>query len=179
MNAENYNQMGDSFQIAIYLNVTHIDKVLPFLLHNQIAFTLSGIETPPFPIETPVDSLPNLCNETLYKPLTMSESGLIDFVYRKYIVEGVGKIPPKIEDIAEEVGISSLQFNKLIKKCFGKPFYRVYMEYKMEYAAGLLREGQTASSVSQHVGYTQPTKFNKTFQKFYGITPYRYRKSQA
>jgi len=179
MNGENYHQMEDLFQIAIYLNVSHIDKILPFLLTNKIAFTLSGTKALPPRIEMPVDSLQNLGNETLYKPLTMNESGLIDFVYCKYIVGGVGKIPPKIEDIAEEIGISSQQFNKLIKKCFGKPFYRVYMEYKMEYAAGLLREGQTASSVSQHVGYTQPTKFNKTFQKFYGITPYRYRKSQA
>lgn len=49
------------------------------------------------------------------------------------------------------------------------PFYRVYKGYKMEYAEGLLREGQTASSVSERVGYTQPIKFNKMFERFYGM----------
>jgi AraC-like DNA-binding protein len=163
MKDESYDLTRDAPQMNIYLNVVHIDKILPFLLSNQIAFTLSGTE-----------SLPNLGKEPL-----CDESNPIERVYHKYIVEGVEKIPPKVEDIAEEAGISNTQFNKLFKERFGKPFYRVYMEYKMEYAAGLLREGQTASLVSQRVGYTQPIKFNKTFQKFYGTTPFKYRKSQT
>ncbi|MCP1384695.1 helix-turn-helix domain-containing protein [Runella salmonicolor] len=162
MNDLSQNLTDDSLQMNIYLNVGYIDKVLPFLLSNQIAFTLSGTEAPPS-----------------WGKAHLSELSPIDGVYHKYIVEGVEKIPPKMEEIAAEIGLSIAQFKKLFKARFGKPFYRVYMEYKMEYAAGLLREGQTASSVSERVGYTQPIKFNKMFQKFYGTTPFKYRKSQA
>ncbi len=171
MNELSRNLTESSLQMNIYLNVGHIDKILPFLLSNQISFTLSGIETSLPRMNTSIESPLNLGKEPL------SDSHPIDRVYHKYIVEGVEKIPPKMEEIATEVGISIAQFKKLFKARFGKPFYRVYMEYKMEYAASLLRGGQTASSVSQRVGYSQPSKFNKTFQKFYGMTPYKYRKS--
>lgn len=44
----------------------------------------------------------------------------------------------------------------------------------MEYAAELLEAGHRASEVSVKIGYTQPIKFNKMFQKHFGITPKRY-----
>ncbi|NBB20505.1 hypothetical protein GVN20_14150 [Runella sp. CRIBMP] len=50
-------------------------------------FTLSGTEAPQSWSKAP-----------------LSELGPIEGVYDKYIVEGVEKIPPKMEEIAPEIG---------------------------------------------------------------------------
>ncbi|RDB08033.1 helix-turn-helix domain-containing protein [Runella aurantiaca] len=166
---KSHNQLYISPQISISLNVNDINIILPYLLSHQIAFTVTGPQT-----ETVMDTLPNLHTEQLNNILIVTDLCVAEDAYRKYIVEGVEKIPPKLEAIAAEAGISIAQFNKLFKERFGKPFYQVYMEHKMEYAASLLREGQTASTVSHRIGYAHPIKFNKMFQKVYGITPYKY-----
>jgi len=48
------------------------------------------------------------------------------------------------------------------------------VDKKMEYAAELLEAGHRASEVSVKIGYKYPIKFNKMFQKHFGITPKRY-----
>lgn len=65
------------------------------------------------------------------------------------------------------------------KEYKGKPLYQFYMEEKMGYAAELLKQGYKANEVSTNIGYISPIKFNKMFQKHFGITPHKYRKSNA
>ena len=44
----------------------------------------------------------------------------------------------------------------------------------MEYASELLKKGQTATYISKHLGYSHPIKFNKMFQKHFGVTPKKF-----
>ena len=78
MNDESYDLTRDASQMNIYLNIGYIDKVLPFLLGNQIAFTLSGAEA-----------------QQSWSKAPLSELGPIEGGYDKYIVEGVEKNTPE------------------------------------------------------------------------------------
>ncbi len=109
--------------------------------------------------------------------VTTQQTKLIQKIYQKYIVECIEKNPPKGEEIAAEMGVSEAQFKALFKKCYGKPFYQIYIKCKMEHAAQLLLEGYTSVAVSERIGYTQPIKFNKMFQKYFGMTPKKYQQS--
>ncbi len=57
-------------------------------------------------------------------------------------------------------------FKNGFKEEYGKPFYQLYMEKRMEHAKALLLEGLSAAKVAELVGYAQPIKFNKTLFKF-------------
>jgi AraC-like DNA-binding protein len=174
--------------VNIVLNAGHVNTILPFLITNEIPFTLSaageGVEkmdSEPKPIEKKESMLLNLAQSVISLPPRSGDKKkniLIDKIYQKYIVKGIEKIPPVSEEIAEEIGLSLSQFKALFKKRYGKPFYQMYVEHKMEYAAQLLREGYTSVVVSERIGYVHPIKFNKMFQKYYGVTPYQYQKSQ-
>lgn len=180
--------------VNIILNAGHVNSILPFLITNEIPFTLSiageGAEkgecvekkdSEPTPNETKENSIAKF-ESSVISPLSKSgdkkKNTLIDKVYQKYIIKGVEKVPPGSEEIAEEIGLSLSQFKALFKKRYGKPFYQIYIEHKMAHAAKLLREGCTSVVVSERIGYVHPIKFNKMFQKYYGTTPYQYQKSQ-
>lgn len=139
----------------------------------------------------PVDDTLNPINEPFFakvenavfsqrqKPRDKKKDKSLEIIFRKYIIKGIESIPPKIEEIASEAGLSLSQFKALFKKRYGKPFYQIYIEHKMAYAARLLREGYTSVVVSERIGYVHPIKFNKMFQKYYGMTPYKYQKSRS
>ena len=74
-----------------------------------------------------------------------------------------------------EAGVYVATFKNQFKKVYGTTFHKVSMAKRMEYAAKLLCEGCTASFAGREVGYAHPIKFNKQFQKHFGITPGRYK----
>jgi AraC-like DNA-binding protein len=82
--------------------------------------------------------------------------------------------PPNVNDIAAELGISGATFKNRFIAHYGKPFYQLYIDKKMERAAMLLKEGCKATNISKMMGYSHPIKFNKMFQKHFGITPKKY-----
>jgi YesN/AraC family two-component response regulator len=54
------------------------------------------------------------------------------------------------------------------------------MEKRRDYAAQLFKEGYKAVEVSRRIGYGDKPyiKFNKMFQKHFGMTPKKYQMSQ-
>ncbi len=86
------------------------------------------------------------------------------------------KIPNSV-DIAEELGMKPTVFKAWFRKQYDKPFYQYYMEKKMAYASELLKKGIRATTISEQLGYSHPIKFNKMFQKHFGITPKKYQLS--
>lgn len=81
---------------------------------------------------------------------------------------------PNIDTLAKMLNMSSVTFKSKFSQRFGKSFYQYYLDKKFAYAATLLKDGIRASSVSEQIGYSHPIKFNKMFQKFFGITPKKY-----
>ena len=95
------------------------------------------------------------------------------------MVEEITQIPPTERQIAAEIGIPLVKFKNEFKIAYGKPFYQLYMEKRMEYAAQLLQKGYRANKVSAMVGYGEKSaiKFSQMFQKHFGMTPKKYQMS--
>lgn len=175
--------------INIVLKTGHVNTVLPFLLTHEIPFTLSstvetvestdlsGKETSMEIAEPSFNKVEDSGVQQRLKLRNTKKNNPLERIFRKYIIKGIESIPPNTEKIAEEAGLSLSKFKALFKKYYGKPFYQIYIEHKMAYAAKLLREGYNSVAVSERIGYVHPIKFNKMFQKYYGMTPYKYQKA--
>lgn len=157
--------------ICIKIAGVHHKLLIDFLIHQRITFSILpvGEDTAITYVHQMEDSLPT------FTAVSGETRQTLENVYAKYILKSINT-PPNIEDIAEEIGWSISKFKTRFKAYYGKPFYQIYMDQKMKYAAKLLKEGYKAMDVSEKVGYSQPIKFSKTFQKYFGVTPHKYKK---
>ncbi|NBB22420.1 helix-turn-helix domain-containing protein [Runella sp. CRIBMP] len=159
--------------VTIHVAIDYIKDIIPFLFAQQIPFFMSsaGIAD-----KTILDKKENISLEEELKYEISENLSRIEQVFQKYINDRIGTIPPKLEAIAEEAGVSAIQFRTLFKKRYKKTFNSYYIEAKMEYAAQLLKQGYKAVDVSKQIGYGEKSviKFNKMFQKHFGITPKKY-----
>lgn len=159
------------------MTVEHVNTILPLLINCNISFYMSTIGMKSKEAEK--RDTPSVESKTSsYLKPTKNEilKNKVAQVYQKYIVEGVEKIPPTQNEIAAELGISILTFKSHFKALYNKPFYQVYMDKRMEYAAKLLLQGYRGNKVSVMLGYGEKSciKFNKMFQKHFGTTPKMY-----
>lgn len=171
---------------SLHLNHVHVNlqiehsfivQVIDFLIENKIHFLVNYAPQTP-----PTDKVPekNIPVSLLKQPLAGElKSGTMQTVYQKYIVDAIENPPVKVKMIAFELGITEDKFNYTFKGYFGKPFYQLYMEKRMEHAAKLLRQGFKCYEVSTKVGYRKGSriKFSKMFQKHFNITPKKYQQS--
>ena len=81
-----------------------------------------------------------------------------------------------LEDVANELFISSSQLNRILKKQIGETFLQLVTKRKMEKAAELLHDPQyKVYQVGERLGYKTPRHFSKLFQNFSGYYPNQYR----
>ncbi len=125
------------------------------------------------------------CTETILVDKSITEAGdipplgtdvKISLFYSKYI-DNISEFPlPDIEQLAAEFNISVITLKDRFKQRYQKTLYVSYMEKRMEHAAMLLKKGHTATDVTRLVGYGPKSaiKFNKMFQKHFGLTPKSY-----
>jgi AraC-like DNA-binding protein len=106
---------------------------------------------------------------------------IIYLIHKKYIESNFMEIPPSEAEIALEYGIKLYTLKSLFKEIYGKGFYQLYLAKRMEFAAVLLRRGYNCNEVSTKIGYgaTSAIKFNKMFQKHFGITSKAYQMQQT
>lgn len=154
----------DSFQTVVAL-----------LLSNNISFRLtlsSSRETASNIIE--LKETKN--NVSSYSPSTQLSltKKIVEAIYLKYIMGDIEYETPKDSQIAADFGISLMSFKNGFKDVYGKTFFQLYMEKKMEYAKTLIMEGLSATKVSKRIGYSSSIKFNKIFKKYFGMTPRQY-----
>lgn len=161
--------------VTICVSADNANTILPFLFKHQISFFMSSGE---FSAETVPDKKITAALVEEPKITNPKIKSRIEQVFQKYFNEGAATIPPSLEVIAEEAGVSVSVFKSIFKKMYGTTFFHYSIEKKMEYAAELLRQGLKATQVSDKLGYVHPIKFNKMFQKYYGMTPHKYRISQ-
>lgn len=97
-------------------------------------------------------------------------------IYDKFIANNFDKPLPSIREITSSLGMGLVTFKTVFEYCYGKSFYQVYMDKRMGKAAELLKQGYTGKEVSKMVGYGEKSgiKFNKMFQKHFGMTPKKY-----
>jgi AraC-like DNA-binding protein len=99
-------------------------------------------------------------------------------VIEKLMVENFTNRPPNIESMAEMIGMSVSKMKLLFKDSYGESIYQFHQRAKLNYAADLLKtQRYTVSQVAYKVGYSHSIKFIKIFEKYFGTTPGKFKKT--
>lgn len=84
-----------------------------------------------------------------------------------------------ISDLAEKVGLSVRQVNRILLKYYGMSFVQRITYIKMEKAKMLLvNTGIPIKEIAQKLGYDDAGYFTRIFKKIYNVTPSYYRKKR-
>lgn len=163
-----------STKIDIQIAGNYVENVVSYLLSTQTPFVLKYSQPDS---EYMLDKNPSLSSskETYLQNTPKKEMSLADII-DTYFSENIATPLPKIEEIAQTLGLSTDTLQNKTKEFFGKSVYQYSVEKRMEAAAHLLNQGHKACEVSKMVGYGEKSaiKFNKMFQKHFGITPKKF-----
>lgn len=84
--------------------------------------------------------------------------------------------------LAKSLGVSSHHLSETINEGFGKSFFELLAEYRIQAACRLLesQEGKRLKmeEIAERVGYSSKSSFNTQFKKLVGKTPSQYRDGQ-
>ena len=82
--------------------------------------------------------------------------------------------------LAQEVGMSTRQLERLFRRYLDRSPKRYYMELRLQKARNLLMQtDMSVINVALACGFTSPSHFSKCYRSQYDTTPYRERGSQA
>ena len=82
-----------------------------------------------------------------------------------------------VDDLCELMDYSRMQLSRLFKKHYGVNPHRFLIDYKLQYAANLLRSTDIkVIEIASIVGYAKLSQFNVNFKQKYGVTPGNYRR---
>ncbi len=85
----------------------------------------------------------------------------------------------QIEDMCRALHISRTKLYRKLKRYYGCSYTDLVCTYRMRKAAELLKTtANTISEVAYDTGFRDPSYFVKTFKKYHGVTPGRYRRLQ-
>ena len=171
-------------KVFICLSVEDSKYCLESLITSKISFevmhyipTTAGVQIPQKNHSiTPKNTEVNLIN---YSRIPVGILETVKEIYNTFIEGKFEVVPPNEAQLASNYGLKLATFKNNFKILYGKPFYQIYMEKRIEYAAKLLLQGYKAVEVSKRIGYGEKSciKFNKMFQKHFGITPKKYQMS--
>lgn len=95
----------------------------------------------------------------------------LDYIHHNYTYR------IRIEDIARYVGLDRTYLFKLFVKNVGSAPQEYLIRYRLEHAAGLLRETKLSTTqIAYSCGFRDSPSFCKHFKARYGISPLSYRK---
>lgn len=83
-------------------------------------------------------------------------------------------------DLAEEVGMSPRQLERLFRRYLNRSPKRYYMELRLQKARNLLMQtDMSVINVALACGFASPSHFSKCYRAHYATTPYRERGTQS
>lgn len=86
--------------------------------------------------------------------------------------------PSTISELARSAGYSEAQFRRVFERTLGMAPIHYLRRIRMEQACWLLRQtSKTLESISEEVGYEEPSFFARSFKKMMGISPGKYRRT--
>lgn len=104
----------------------------------------------------------NVCNENAYY---RKEKRKIEQVVERAI-QNVHSPIPRLEQFAQEVGMSVSKFKILFKKIYGQSPYQYILEHKLVYARKMYQTGEyTLSQIALKIGYSHISGFTKIYKK--------------
>lgn len=117
------------------------------------------------PEEVDIEQCPFLDDEDNVKKIKLAKEIIIHRMIE----------PPKLKDLAEEVGLSLKKLKEGFKEIYGDTAYSFLLNYKLEYARKLLEDGQhNVNEVGLAIGYSTASHFITAFKKKFGTTPKKY-----
>lgn len=83
-------------------------------------------------------------------------------------------------DLAEDVGMSTRQLERLFRRYLNRSPKRYYMELRLQKARNLLMQtDMSVINVALACGFASPSHFSKCYRSHYNTTPYRERGTQS
>ena len=83
-------------------------------------------------------------------------------------------------DLAEDVGMSTRQLERLFRRYLNRSPKRYYMELRLQKARNLLMQtDMSVINVALACGFASPSHFSKCYRSHYSTTPYRERGTQG
>lgn len=169
-------QIDDKSHFVLSIETKDLSQTVSRLMLEGIQFTLYY-----YPASEEKKGSVDFRSESLFtEPVSKSKPDkkqmfmeLMDQTIREHILAGT---TPLIEDLAKASAMNCSVVKAKFRELTDKTFYQYYVLKKMDYAAELLKAGHKATKVSEKIGYRHPIKFNKMFQKYFGVTPHQYRK---
>jgi AraC family transcriptional regulator, glycine betaine-responsive activator len=96
------------------------------------------------------------------------------------MMEGNIEEPMSPADLAEEVGMSTRQLERLFRRYLNRSPKRYYMELRLLKARNLLMQtDMSVINVALACGFASPSHFSKCYRAHYNTTPYRERGTQG
>ncbi len=96
------------------------------------------------------------------------------------MMEGNIEDPLSPADLAEQVGMSTRQLERLFRRYLNRSPKRYYMELRLQKARNLLMQtDMSVINVALACGFASPSHFSKCYRSHYSTTPYRERGSQG
>ena len=166
--------------VVVKMTPEALTPCLEFMLSRQFAFEVQFKKEESSP-QAPALSIQSPRKDMIPFPQTPEvKRNIAHEVYDKYVRVVSNDSLPEISQIAAEFGVSSQRLKVLFTNTYNQTIYQAYMQSRMNKSAELLKQGYTAHQVSRMIGYSENSsiKFNKMFQKYYGITPKRYQIQQ-
>lgn len=84
--------------------------------------------------------------------------------------------PWSLESVAREVGLSRSEFAERFTTFVGVPPMQYLAKWRMQTAAGLLRDSVNIASIANEVGYSCEASFSRAFKKIVGVAPSEWRR---
>ena len=96
------------------------------------------------------------------------------------MMEGNIEDPMSPADLAEDVGMSTRQLERLFRRYLNRSPKRYYMELRLQKARNLLMQTEmSVINVALACGFASPSHFSKCYRSHYNTTPYRERGTNA
>ena len=96
------------------------------------------------------------------------------------MMEGAIEDPMSPADLAEDVGMSTRQLERLFRRYLNRSPKRYYMELRLQKARNLLMQtDMSVINVALACGFASPSHFSKCYRSHYNTTPYRERGAQG
>ena len=96
------------------------------------------------------------------------------------MMEGNIEDPLSPADLADEVGMSTRQLERLFRRYLNRSPKRYYMELRLQKARNLLMQtDMSVINVALASGFASPSHFSKCYRSHYNTTPYRERGAQG
>lgn len=113
------------------------------------------------------------------EPSTLARPKDLDRVNRiKSIVELNLSRTPSINEIADEIGVSSSKLLKMFRDIEKKTIGDFIIERKMQFAATMLTSRSiSVAEIAYRAGYEHPSNFTTAFRKYFGVSPRAFQKA--